>query len=288
MKKKKVGIKHRRSNCSKSMLACQKERKQARVMWMVKSISGVAALLFISFVFIFGHDFITQCTYFEAAKVEVAGNKRLSTATVRRQAQIEVGTNILAINMKMARKRLLAYTWIAEAEVRREFPNKIYIHIQEHEPLAVLDLGRKLTINRQGVIFKTHSSDPMRRLPVVTGLTYADINVTGQPRSRAYSAVMEILNLSHKAKAVFPAQRLTRIHLDREIGATLYTAKGRQAIKLGYGQYEEKYDRLKNVIYYLDSKKNFNGFESIDLNDLNRVIVDPVRVVPTAKRRKEV
>lgn len=280
--------KRTRNNRSKQMLAREKAQKRARWMLIVKITGGLAVLFLVSFVCVFGHDFITQCKYFEAEKVEVSGNSRLSAAQIRRQAKIEVGTNILAVNMKTARKRLLANTWICEAEVRREFPNRIVIRVEEHEPLAVLDLGRRLVINRKGDIFKTYSAGDNKKLPVVTGLTYAEINVAGQPRSRAYAAVMEILKLSQKPKAVLPLEKLSRIHMDREIGATLYAGNGNQAVKLGYGQYAEKYKRLKNVLSYLQRGKKFGGFDSIDLNDPNRVIVNPVDVTPTAKRRKEV
>ena len=47
------------------------------------------------------------------------------------------------------------------------------------------------------------------------------------------------------------------------------------AIKVGFGDYESKYSRLGDVAPYLKKKSGFLNLESIDLKDLDRVVVRP-------------
>ena len=171
--------KPRRGNCYKSSRACRLAKTRGRVVGGLKLVAGLGVLIGLSFVFIFAYDFLTQWNFFNAAEVTIVGNRRISSTEIRRTAQIDEGTNILRINLGTARKRLLSHTWIAAAEIRRELPDRIRIEVREHVPLAVFDLGRKLFVNRQGEIFKEVSARENPRLPLVTGLTYSDINLQG-------------------------------------------------------------------------------------------------------------
>lgn len=258
-------------------------------------IAGIAALSFISFVFIFGYDFFTQCDYFRAESLIVAGNNRLSEKQVIKQAQINKRVNVLSVNLSMTRKRLLRHPWIAEAEVARKLPNEIDIRIKEHKPLAILDVGRKFIINIHGEIFKEKSESDPENLPIISGLEFSDLNIPGEsylscPKARAgghahstpFDAVMTVLQLGQEAESILPNRLIIRIRVDREMGLTIYMPdyempdyeSGRvKAIKLGYNDYPDKYDRLKNVLFYLNKKSCFSDFDSIDLNNLNRIVV---------------
>ena len=188
----------------------------------------------------------------------------------------------------MVRKRLLAHSWIAEAEVSRELPSGINIRIKEYEPLAILDLGRKFVINTQGEIFKEMAASDPDHLPVINGLEFSDINVHGQPRSIPYNAVMKVLELGKKSESVIPYKLIKRIHVDREIGLTIYAFDRVKEIKIGYSDYASKYAKLKNVLLYLKKRHDFSHLESIDLNNIDRVVVNPKRIESSPGDHKEV
>ena len=96
----------------------------------------------------------------------IEGNQRLSGKQIAEQAQVEEGMNILAVNLTLARKRLLSHPWIAEAEVLREVPSGIKIRIREHAPLAIVDLGRRFLINEKGEIIKAWTASDPAAFPV--------------------------------------------------------------------------------------------------------------------------
>jgi cell division protein FtsQ len=259
-----------------------------RVIFSIKTATVGTILFLASFLFIFSYDFITQCDYFKAESLTVTGANRLTEEQVLLQSQITEGINILSVNLSRVRKRLLAHSWIEEAEVSRELPTGISIRIKEQQPLAILDLGRKFIINTHGEVFKEMDASDHCRLPVIGGLEFSDINVRGESRSVPFNAVMTILALGKKSESVLPCRLIKRIRVDREMGLTIYAFDRIKAIKIGYDDYPNKYEMLKNVLFYLKKNGNFSHLESIDLNDLNRIVVNPAKIGSKAGGHKEV
>ena len=230
-----MGSKQIRKNFFKNSVA----KKHAKIIHSfkvgLKIATAITALLLISFVAIFGYDFLTQCAYFKAQKLIVTGTERLAATHVLKHAQIKKGTNILSLNLATARKRLLAHSWIAEAEVSRELPSNIHIRIKEHKPIAVIDLGRKFLINTQGEIFKEVSASDQDNLPIISGLEFSDINVKDESRSLPFDAVMDILHLGQKPNSVIPNSLIKKIKVDREIGLTIYAPYFESGLINSYG-----------------------------------------------------
>ena len=283
-----MGRKSTRNNYYRNSAARRRNRIIMRVIFSIKTATVGTILLLASFLFIFTYDFITQCDYFKAESLTVTGSNRLTDEQVLLQSQITEGINILSVNLSRVRKRLLAHSWIEEAEVSRELPTGISIRIKEQQPLAILDLGRKFIINTHGEIFKEMDASDHCRLPVIGGLEFSDINVRGESRSVPFNAVMTILALGKKPESVLPCRLIKRIRVDREMGLTIYAFDHIKAIKIGYDDYPNKYEMLKNVLFYLKKNGNFSHLESIDLNNLNRIVVNPARIGSDAGGHKEV
>ena len=261
-------------------------------------VAGIASLLATSCLFILVYDVITQCDYFKTQNLEIAGMKRLTAKQIVRQARVNKGMNVMAVNLSMVRKRLIAHPWIAEAEVRREIPSGLYIRVKEHVPLAIVQLDRKYIINEQGKVFKEWTASDPDRLPLISGLQLADFEAqgkTGAPAStpihvevRPLEAVMQILALGKQARSILPNANIKHIRVDREIGITLEAFKQIKTIVLGYHNYPLKYAMLKNILKYRKQKRNFPDFDRVDLNNVNRIVVNPVRLKTAGGDQKEV
>jgi cell division protein FtsQ len=268
----------------------------------LKAATGLLAVILLSLLFIFCYDLTTQCSYFNAEKVTVSGIHRLSENLVYEQAQIKPGMNIMAVNLAVTRKRLLAHPWIAAVQIQREIPSAIHIRIREHRELAVVDLGRRFLIDQDGNIFKECDPADPRDLPVIHGLRYSDLNVrqkaaapglkknmpstdakkpTGaEPAAGSlYDAVIAVLRLSNTAGTVVPNKEIKKIQVDRQIGLTVYAYERTKAIKLGFNNYADKYAILKTIVAYLKhgGALNLNDIDSIDLNNPDRIIVNLLR-----------
>ena len=259
-----------------------------RILLGFKLIVAVAAVAAVSTIFILVHDISTQCDYFKIKRLTIEGAQRLSQKEISQQARVGKGLNILAVNLTLVRKRLLAHPWIAEAGVSREIPSGLSIRIKEHTPLAVVDVGKKFLINHSGKIFKAWDASDPADLPVVSGLNVLDLPpVSGQTnpsqgdiahnRTAPFKAVMKVLRLGRQQGSILPNRSISQIWVDRQIGLTLHAFDRIKTINLGYDDYDGKYNMLAKLFSYLKHQQSVSDFDYIDLNNLNRVVVNPLR-----------
>ncbi len=276
-----------RKNYRKSRRAKRQVKFWGRFMLLFKMMAAVAVVVVVTGFFVLIHDILTQCNFFAIAKVTIEGTRLLTPAQVTRQARVGMGDNILSVNLSLVRKRLLAHPWIAEAEVTREIPSRLIIRIKEHSAMAVVDFGQKFLINRQGRIFKAWDPVDKVNLPVISGLEVSDLRVYGQSEppeksdrqlnSAPFKAVMQVLQLGRQQGSILPNRLIRQINVDRQIGLTVYAFDRVKAIYLGYSDYASKYHMLANILSYLKRQRSIIDFDRIDLNNLKRAVVNPIR-----------
>jgi cell division protein FtsQ len=254
--------------------AKQKRRRLLSGLAMgVKLVSLMAIMLAISALFMVGYAAVTQTKYFRTKTIDIQGKSRLSEKAILDQAGLQQGNNLLAVNLRLVRKRLLAHPWISQARVAREIPETIRIIITEHQPLAVLDLGRKFLINKNGRIFKENGPKDPHGLPLVTGIAYVDISLGDDDLTPVMQTVVDVLKMSQKRKSILPYAQIRGLHMDAEMGVTLSVWKDERQIKLGLSQFEYKYQRLEKLLPHLKYNPNWEGFHTIDVHNPDRIIV---------------
>ncbi len=262
-----------RKNRYKKRVKKDRRRLWGRLLVGAKLFSLVAILLAASAVFMVGYAAVTQSVYFSTRAIHVLGEARLSQAEVLKQSGIKSGENLLAINLKLVRKRLLAHPWISSASVAREIPGTLRISISEHRALAVLDLGRKFIVNHQGRIFKEHGESDPQDLPLVTGIVYADISLGDDHLTPAMKVLMEVLALSKTEKSILPYDQIRTLNMDAEMGVTLGMWKDDRKIKLGLTRFDYKYGQLEKLLPHLKYNPKWKGFQSIDVTNPDRIVV---------------
>ncbi|MGB5157807.1 cell division protein FtsQ/DivIB [Desulfobacterium sp. N47] len=252
-----------------------------RIVFNLKIIFILTLVPALSIVFIFIHDCITQSEYFTAKTIEIKGNLVLSKEEILKKSGINPGDSIFAINISKVRRNILANPWMAEVEVTRKIPSSITITVKEHNCLAVVDLGKKYLLNDQGNIFKYKENSEAEGLPLIQGLSYSDFDLNGR-RTTAFDAVKTVLTLGLEPECILPNSKIKLIQVDREIGLTLIAFDENRIIKLGYGNYQGKYERLKNVCNQVNNEMNFQNFETIYLdNGLYRIVICPAIELPS-------
>ena len=270
------------------------------------AVAGAAGLLATSCLFVFVHDVLTQSDYFKAHRLKTEGGQRLNHEKIIALAGIKKGENILSVNLAMTRRRLLANSWIAEAEVRREIPSGLYIKVREHVPLAIVELDRKYLINEKGQVFKEWTATDPVNLPLVSGLALSDISrgvksaavALQQPNAplrhlqskgslnRPFEAVMQVLLMGKQVRGILSNRQIKQILVDREIGITLKVFKQMQTVVLGYHNYPLKFRMFTDILTYGKQKRSFPEFNRIDLNNVNRIVVNPVIQIPNGDHKE--
>lgn len=236
-------------------------------------VGGCLAVVAFSALLVVVHALFTQATYYRARQLPVSGNQRLSDAAVLAQAGLAPGVQILDLNLAVVHTRLLAHPWIAQAQVSREIPDTLRVTVREHRPLAVMDMrmGRRYLLNAEGRLFKQWDATDPEDLPVITGLSYRDLPMDEAAGTRPFQAVLSLLTET----GAWEALALSRIEADAETGLTLVVAHSAQQIRMGYGHYPEKLNRLTALKKRLKDGNFMHDFASIDVSDLERIVVAP-------------
>jgi cell division protein FtsQ len=235
----------------------------------------LGGIVFLSLLFVFGHDVVTQGRMFAAGKIEVIGNRHLTDARILELAGIQPQQNIFAVNLRVARKRLLSDGWIAEARVGREIPDRLVVRIREHEPLARIDLGENYMLSREGTIIKHWEETDGFVLPVVTGLDYSDIPLKGEEASALFGALMRVFRIVRSDEGAFALARLDRVDVDRDLGITLYANGPVKSARIGFGKYDEKIKRVKRMLASIERNPSDPALEIAELESDNRIVAGP-------------
>jgi cell division protein FtsQ len=283
IKFKRVRKNTRRSRAIKSRQeAWHNFRRALQLLGMLFAVATASLL------FLFIHDFFTQWDKFNAQEIRVEGHRRLTYENVLSQAGIHQGMNILSANLSACRRRLLENPWIAQASVARTFPNSLNIRISEHEPIAVVDLGKRYLLSSSGILFKEWDKTDPDHLPLISGLTFLDLNAPGEPWSTGFSAVMEVLSLGNSRSPILSNADIDRIEVDPHMGLTLIAFEGKKKIRLGYQDFELKFHQLGRVFFHFKQEITPGDFEIIDVHDVNRIVVKPAENEETSEDGEEV
>jgi cell division protein FtsQ len=130
-------------------------------------------------------------------------------------------------------------------------------------------------------------------VPVVSGLTYTDLGDNAETATPVMRAVMKMLKPRQRSLRTDLVDRIQEIHADPALGLTLFIADDRQAdgyrsVTLGFDDFDQKYARLQTIDAFLRKNRRYAGFRSINLDNLNRIVVSPITADSAAGVRKEV
>lgn len=226
---------------------------------------GLTIILFSGTVFLSHvcYRWLCQSDFFQLSSVHITGCQRVSKEEVRELANIDIHSNILAINVGRVGQTLEMHPWVKQAIVRRELPDRLYIRIVEKKPVAILQDDRLYYVDQDATIIARTSLAEDVDYPVITGLKKEEL-VTGSEPVRSLQKLLPLLYTKKKVEDVLPARNVSEIHVDPERGLILHTVDGRFPIRLGTEDIEKKIKCLEMTLYDLYRKEAYNSISYVD------------------------
>lgn len=213
---------------------------------------GVAAVL----VLLLAGAWAVRQSLFNLSAVRVNGDtSRNSAATLRATVMPKLSGNFFTVNMAQTRAAFEAVPWVRTAVVQREFPNRLRVVLQEHQPLARWGVeGDPYLVNTFGEVFEVSQGDvDAQDLPLLSGpVGQAGLLLQGyqqlSPVFEQLDAELEVLELT--------GQGSWRAQLDS--GAV---------VNLGHGSVDEIQARTRRFVetFTQVSSRYGRGLESADL-----------------------
>lgn len=177
--------------------------------------------------------YVTTSPRFGLKELRIEGARRLSSAQVQAIAGLEIGQNVVDVDLDALRAKLEKNQWIERAQVARRLPASLTIEIVEHEAAALVTLpaGTYLA-TPNGVLFKRVEPGDPDDLPIVTGIApdeaSGDRDATAQLVKRALELSAEIERVG-----IFGG-RVEELHVEPDGG--LSAVVGKRAVRLVFGR----------------------------------------------------
>lgn len=172
---------------------------------------------------------------FPLRSIDLEGEvQRNSVATLRANVMPRLNGNFFSVDVERVRSAFEAVPWVRQAGVRRVWPDRLVVHIEEHQPVALwrgrADDGDRL-VNSFGEVFEANLGDVEDvLLPVLEG------PADGAQRMLAMLRRLQPL-------LAWQDHRIERLHLSAR-GAWRVTLDGEVVIELGRGSEDEVVARV--------------------------------------------
>lgn len=107
--------------------------------------------------------------------VDVVGEGRVREDKVREMLGVRPGDYLFDMDIKNAQARIQSLSWVDTAVVRRLWPNRIVVHINERRPYALWQNNQQIrVVDKSGVEIRTADSREFADLPFVVGAGAAE------------------------------------------------------------------------------------------------------------------
>jgi cell division protein FtsQ len=216
-------------------------------------------------------DFVVDSPYFSVREIQVRGGERVSGNEIVTVAGLSKGMNIWKVDPAGIERKIAKHPWVRRVLVHREFPRRISIDVEERKPRAIVALGKLYYVDADGVIFTEVRAGDKMHYPMLTGLS-ADQLMAPQPTLRR--RVQEAMRLGE-----LMAQRsyaLSEIHFDQGDQLVIYTAQRAMALRMGWGEWEDKLARLERLLELW--KGNEARLASLDVSFRDQIVARLRRV----------
>jgi len=181
-----------------------------------------------------GLSWLARLPAFDLRAILVEGEvTRNNALTLKTNVVPHLQGNFFTLRLEQARQAFEAVPWVREAVVRREFPNRLRVHILEQVPVALWgDEGGSALINQQGQVFEAN---------------LGEVEAEGLPRLKGpVSQSQQVLVMYQSLRSVLQTtdMDIDLLELSPRGGWRLQTAHG-AVVELGRGQPHELMELLQ-------------------------------------------
>lgn len=216
--------------------------------------------------------FATCSPIFNIQNIEVTNNKQLSPETIISLSELSVGQNIFKFWKNDVENKIKSNAYIESVELKRVFPNKLQINIQEREAkFSVPVLGEYAYINTQGYILEITQNQ--LNLPIITGISTKEEEI--KPGNRLNNKDLTELEIILKIISAMKENQLdkevTSIDISNKNDYIIYMQNEKKKIHLGDGS--NLSNKMLYVIAIINEEKGKEGeiFANGDLNQKFKV-----------------
>ena len=209
-------------------------------------------------------------------RVTVTGTAHLAAGEVQALLDGLVGENLLATDLEQWRERLLASSWVADAELRRQMPGTVVVRIVERQPVGIARLRDELFLVDAGggVIDEFGPRYADCDLPIIDGLLVPGARGSQVDETRGRLVADMMADLRRRPDV---AARVSQIDVRDALDLKVLLDGDPAVLRLGDTRFLERiwsYVELRGTL-----QERVPAMDYVDLRFDNRVYVGPAAVM---------
>jgi cell division septal protein FtsQ len=209
--------------------------------------------------------FVLENAYFAVGEIQIRGGDKLGGSEIISIAGLRHGMNLWKIEPATIEKKVAKHPWVRRVLVRREFPRRVVIEVEERKPKAIVAMGKLYYVDADGILFKEVAQGENVRFPMLTGIRSEELGSSAPALRRRIQDALRLGDLMAK-----DSHALSEIHFDAPDRLVVYTIAHPVAIHMGWGDWEEKLQRLERVLTLWKGKEERLG--SLDVSFQDQVV----------------
>jgi cell division protein FtsQ len=206
-------------------------------------------------------------------KVEIiAGSElSLSDAAIIKLAGLNGDETFFGLDSEGIARRIASYAPVKSVQLEKVFPNTLRISITQREPLALClatvdDRSVPIIVDEEGVVFQIGESVEEYDLPVLSGFTFASIELGHRINRRLMSFFNDLQQLKNSSPKVFSL--ISELHFVKKDRAgfevLLYPKDYRVPVRLASTINADIMHRILLVLDVFAKQEMFEAIDEID------------------------
>jgi cell division protein FtsQ len=128
---------------------------------LMNALTAVLLLAFAAMALVLALHHLARQPAFVLQKIQIDSELVHNNAvTLRANVAPKLAGNFFTLNLEQAKAAFEAIPWVRQAVVRREFPNRLRVQLQEHQAVALWGLDDEVRlINHLGEVFEINQGD---------------------------------------------------------------------------------------------------------------------------------
>ena len=206
--------------------------------------------------------------FFSVQEIIISGYDFVGRMEINSRLDIGSTDNLLTINTRAARRRLMENLYIGSVTFRRDFPGRLYVDVQERRLTAYVEHmpGSFLFIDEFGRVLEVRTYITINR-PIVTGLNFVKF---------ALGEILEVPDSAAFGVVVHYAQLLNRYGITYRVSHIDVSDINNTRIRIGHLEFnvgninngDEKIRTIVEILRQLPDAESMRGF--VDLREIRR------------------
>ncbi|RKD34301.1 cell division protein FtsQ/DivIB [Thermohalobacter berrensis] len=182
---------------------------------------------------------LTKTSFFNVSEIKIIGNEQLTEDKIIMASGLTIEENIFKIDTEKMEKNLISHPYIKKTKVKRIFPNKLSIYIEERKEIAAISyIGSYIYLDNEGIVLNI-LSDKKDNLIVVDGLKIKNMSIGKKIMLEDNQDIDKLLNFLKDCKKNDLIKEISRINIDNKFNIKLTMNSG---LNVAFGNlYNVKY-----------------------------------------------